>query len=779
MSRIIVITLERAIRLAFGALALSLPLPALAATLVNPAGPEPTPVVTKLPPIANGNSPLVPLLRTWWDEGTAAGNVGDYYENRDGDHSPFPIGEFPQLTRWTNAIPNVDNDTGWGASRSVRPVVLVGNSSTAGSPPNGSSQGRRLLSQTTGVDVLYRQYRGNNLYIYPEHLDHDPGVGGSGGWGDLFPANSTYLINSQGSSGSDLAFVRGAFASLAAFQPLTKQRLTERGLIMPTLQMLFRSTGTHLTSPEDYFTGKAHPSAFDPATVDPLRMAQSAHAILPEEIPPLAQLRIVQEPNPGLRIGVHYFDTNTVERLTDSPALISRAWRSLDPTRRIVVSAEDSFDANDRPLTFRWAVLRGDPSRIKIRPLNASRSIVEITVEWAGRQPIETGSGMSSSRQDIGLFVSNGVWWSAPAFLTWYTSDQELRSYGRDGRLLDAGYVAGDVIYDIRELTPFLDWLRQDPSPRGVQLVLEAAGTQLIDSWLSQDSAIRSAETLEATTLAANTDATNARNAAFTALTQAEDAARAQGTSVDTPAIQLLRTEYNAKAATAAAAAATYSAARTSAAQITTPVRRQISNFFEQLARDPEFSIRYSHHLIPLWNAASQSVRNFLNSTKARLVTFGMIPLGSDWRFRSTTGLSEFTAFEKNFLSDLHSKLIGQLIQPNGVTPRFLNHFVDRSLFPPKNFRDVYLYDGSGRNLGWRRYRTSGIEDFTADGFLVLNRDSKGRPREAAGVTYILPRQGAVGATTGNVLESQRNGRTYTYHYLDDSDLRGRALENQ
>ena len=757
---------------------MSLPLLSSAAT-ISAVGSEGSPAVPKLPPIANGNTPLVPLLRTWWDEGTAAGNVGDYYENRDGDHSPFPVGEFPQLTRWTNAVPSVDNDTGWGASRTVRPVVVVGNSSTAGSPPNGSGQGRRLLSQPTGVEVLYRQYRANNLYIYPEHLDHDPGVGGSGGWGDLFPANSPYLINSQGSSGSDLAFVRGAFAGLAAFQPLTKQRLNERGLLMPTLQMLFRSTGTHLASPDEYFTGKAHPSAFNPATVDPVRMAQAAHAILPEEIPPLAQLRIVQEPSPSLRIGVHYFDTNIVERLTDSPASISRVWRSLDPTRRIVVSAEDSFDANDRPLTFRWVVLRGDPSRIKIRPLNASRSIVEITVEWAGRQPIETGSGMSSSRQDVGLFVSNGVWWSAPAFLTWYASDQELRSYDRDGRLLDAGYVAGDVIHEIRELTPFLEWLRQDPSHRGVQLVQEAAGTQLINAWLSQDSAIRSAETLEATTLTANTDATNARNAAFTALTQAEEAARAQGTSVDTPAIQLLRTEYNATAATAAAAAAAYSAARIAAAQITTPIRLQVSTFFDQLAQDPEFSVRYSHHLIPRWNAASQSSRNFLNTAKARLVSFGMIPLGSDWRFRSSIGLSEFTAFEKNFLSDLHSKLIGQLVQPGGVTPRFLNHIVDRSLFPPKNFRDVYHYDASGRSLGWRRFRATGIEDFTADGFLVLNRDTKGRPREAAGVTYVLPRQGIVGTSTGNVLETQRNGRTYTYHYLDDSDLRGRALENQ
>ena len=58
---------------------------------------------------------------------------------------------------------------------------------------------------------LYRQYRGGQLYVYPEHRDHDPGHNGQGGYGDLFPTNSPCVVISQGSSGSDRAFVRAFF----------------------------------------------------------------------------------------------------------------------------------------------------------------------------------------------------------------------------------------------------------------------------------------------------------------------------------------------------------------------------------------------------------------------------------------------------------------------------------------------------------------------------------------------------------------------------------------
>ena len=47
-------------------------------------------------------------------------------------------------------------------------------------------------------EFLYKLYRGGNLFVFPEHRDHDPGENGVGGFGDLYPANTPYVVISQG-----------------------------------------------------------------------------------------------------------------------------------------------------------------------------------------------------------------------------------------------------------------------------------------------------------------------------------------------------------------------------------------------------------------------------------------------------------------------------------------------------------------------------------------------------------------------------------------------------
>jgi len=74
---------------------------------------------------------------------------------------------------------------------------------------------------------------------YPEHRDHDVGLNGDGGgYGDVYPTNTPYLIASQGSSGSDQPFMRAIPFTLAAFRPEVKKKLVETGLLMPTIQMI-------------------------------------------------------------------------------------------------------------------------------------------------------------------------------------------------------------------------------------------------------------------------------------------------------------------------------------------------------------------------------------------------------------------------------------------------------------------------------------------------------------------------------------------------------------
>src|SRR5581483_6607075 len=44
-----------------------------------------------------GAGPVGDLLRKWYAQGTAAGNTGDFYDNRDRDHSALHRPTYPQL----------------------------------------------------------------------------------------------------------------------------------------------------------------------------------------------------------------------------------------------------------------------------------------------------------------------------------------------------------------------------------------------------------------------------------------------------------------------------------------------------------------------------------------------------------------------------------------------------------------------------------------------------------------------------------------------------------
>ena len=82
-------------------------------------------------PVTISKDEIGDLLTKWWEEGTAAGNVGDYYDNRDDEHSDFKTDEFPQLRRILYSSDDVKNRRNWALTLNVRPHVTFGNSSTA------------------------------------------------------------------------------------------------------------------------------------------------------------------------------------------------------------------------------------------------------------------------------------------------------------------------------------------------------------------------------------------------------------------------------------------------------------------------------------------------------------------------------------------------------------------------------------------------------------------------------------------------------------------------
>ena len=166
--------------------------------------------------------------------------------------------------------------------------VTLGNSSTA---ITGGALWRSLprLALTradgTGPLRLWQNAASNQLYVHPAHKDYGKEMG------DLFPANTPYLLVSHGSSGSDQPFSRGRGDDLAAYRPDTKARLEAENLIVPTTQMVFRRSLRNVLSRGDYFSGAAHPAALEGYNINLARMVSLANSIQPGDIPPRVRIR--------------------------------------------------------------------------------------------------------------------------------------------------------------------------------------------------------------------------------------------------------------------------------------------------------------------------------------------------------------------------------------------------------------------------------------------------------------------------------------------------------
>lgn len=422
------------------------------------APPAPPPVlVTAAPPpnrpCLDDKNEVQRFLNQWFAEGTAAGNQGDCYDNRDRDHAAIQMAQYPQLNRreYTPAEKAANQD--YALFLGVFPQVTFGNSSTSSQPERGGSNPRHAMLRPGDMAKLYAQYRGANLYVYPGHHDYQPGHNGQGLYGDLLPLNSPYMLISMGSSGSDIPFLNALIHTTAAFAPKVKAALLKQGLLIPTLQALLRSSNTQVNTSEDYFTGKAHPAVFRGDQIDELKMVKAAHALTPERIPPVALVRVLEED--ALVPGVNAPAGTPTERLCDTPAVVGRVFRRWDRWLRIKVSAAESFDWQGRPLQFRWALLQGDPTRVRIEPSKDGREAL-LTIAWHDRFPVQPGSAIQTNRVDIGVFASTGDGWSAPAFISVSCPDNELRTYDGKDRLVDIHCGAGDtrIGYEAQALLP-------------------------------------------------------------------------------------------------------------------------------------------------------------------------------------------------------------------------------------------------------------------------------------------------------------------------------------
>ena len=695
-------------------------------------------------PIAPAGTTIGNLLRKWYAAGTAAGNIGDYYDNRDGGHSQLDLSRHPQLQQILVPAAKTGARVNWGRQTRVLPDVVIGNSSTSYRATAGGSNARTYYVSPQGVSFLYSQYAGNNLYVYPEHQDYDSGHNGvGGGYGDLFPVNTPYLIISQGSSGSDQPFLRAVAYTLAAFRPDVKEKLKESGLLMPAVQMLLRVSGRMVATNADYLTGKAHPPVLRRDDVNTQKMIELANGITRSNLPPMARIRVADED--VTVFGRDYFEPGRDEKLADTPAAVGRIFRGSARTRKVTVDASESLDLNGKPLKFFWSVLQGDASRIKISYLNPEQSIAEITVPHFDRFPVDGRPGLGTNRVDIGIFVHNGTYYSPPAFLTFHTLDNENRTYASDGKIVDIGYNAGTASISVADWAGLLRMLKSDGAGwperllRGRFSVEELSALQNIaDEFAKADAAAVAAQTKYDAAVAAQKAAQGAgkdkEKAAVDAARKVSDDARRAGERV-------LEKQLPKRDITAAAL---------------------IQKTLNELIADANFSFTNAAALEQLMpsvdkkdlaelNAARESLKGF-NILRQSAGGFELNPVR-----QGSAPLSErMTRFEKEQLARLNAALIARVVFPRILRDRWHINYVDSRLDSPKEWRDVYNYAPDGTLLGWTRYLKNGVEEFNAEGLLIIEKDAQGRYVKARPVRYERTSGSIRAIPTGEI-------RTYSY----------------
>ena len=389
-------------------------------------------------------------LNDWYARGLAAGNIGDLYDNHDRGHSSLRANLFPQLTyiKYGTGARHIGVDNGLNAKMFFN-AITMGNSSTVS---DGRSQARHGLTLPGIPGIMYLQYTNNSLYVYPEHKDYDLERG------DLLPANTPYLIVSQGSSGSDRPFLGAVASILAAFKPEVKDYLRQSRLVMPTVQMIFRRGQKTVTIDRDYLGAGAHPPVFRSENIDLQKMVNLANQLMVEDIPPMVGLSVIEESGP--EPGIDDFTSGVSETLFNTPGAIARVIRSTAYDKRMVLRARPTGTKDATELTYQWVVLSGDRNRIKINQRNEEGSEVELIVPWHDRRPVAGQPGMTTDRVEIGVFVSNGKYYSAPAFINFLYPPNQKRHYNDQRQIVSIDHRDPDLA--VRYMEPRLfskrDW---------------------------------------------------------------------------------------------------------------------------------------------------------------------------------------------------------------------------------------------------------------------------------------------------------------------------------
>ena len=335
------------------------------------------------------DGPAKEVLAAWIADGTAAGNVGDLYINRDRNHSRIKTDAFPLLSELCFDAEAKRKDVDKAVPNTLYPnAVVVGNASLAIVSSNDTCSIMRMAMQDpVAMSALQQCYLDNQFWVFPAHMDYLPEKGV-----DRYLGVSPCAMQSVGSSGSDRYFVRAALAASAALRPDVKKAVVERKLFAPLMQYLFRRTRVGVDTESDYLTAKAHPTAFDRESLDAVRMAQLAHGMSAESVPPAVLPLSAFVPVTSMDL----------EKELDF---------------RFV-----PFGEYEGGLSYAWRVVHGDAKRVVITPRDGGA--VHLTVDCRDL----------TSRIDVACFAkTRKSEWGAPSFISIYPVEAAAKPHPSNG----------------------------------------------------------------------------------------------------------------------------------------------------------------------------------------------------------------------------------------------------------------------------------------------------------------------------------------------------------
>jgi len=510
----------------------------------------------------------------------------------------------------------------------------------------------------------------------------------------------------------------------------------------------------------------------------------------------MVQLKVVKEDVPVN--GRDYFEPRRSEKLADTPAVIARVVRGTSYWRKMTVSAEASVDINKRPLTFHWVVLRGDPAEIKITPANEARSVAEIAVPYHPRRPIAKGSAMESNRVDIGVFVHNGKYYSAPGFVTFFYIDSEARSYDANHRLLEIGYGVGTSVLGVSDWPALFKTLEPGTKSRPAQLLKKqfnadelAALRSAAGQYAKLHAAVPAAEekykagadVLKAADVAmkqADKERTQAQKAAKETPTDQTKAALAEAEK----ALAAAKDKRKAADGKARAARRARDSARRAERDILAKKRPgpQLSvNDIVQRALcawigNPKFIAQNREGIEIAYKAANVKAKAAFDNGRTRLIKLGIIKAGGGRSVELRAITNGPTRCQKAMLERFHASVISGLLCPGLVAGSYKVNHVDPRIAAPKAWRDVYHYHAGRNRTGWTRYDGERAIEFSRDGLLVLEKDAQGRCIKARTVSY-QPGRPPRGSRSWNwtPMKQVPGNEILHYEYDGKDDRKGRV----